>query len=138
MLAVVLLVVTAGCGGAGSRSPESVVRSWSAAVDRGDDGAAADTFAADAVVVQGTLQLRLHTHAQAVTWNSGLPCAGKIVDLTTNGSEVRVTFVLGDRPGHRCDGPGQRAAAVFRVSKGKIVLWHQVDAGAPSGAQPEV
>lgn len=137
-MGLVLLVAAAGCGGGGSRSPESVVRGWSAAIDRGDDKGAAETFARDAVVVQGTLQLRLHTRADAVTWNSGLPCAGKIVDLTVNGAEVRVTFVLGDRPGHRCDGPGHRAAAIFRVRNGKIVLWHQVGTGAPSGAQPEV
>ena len=36
------------------------------------------------------------------------------------------TFVLGQRPKHRCDAPGQKAAALFVIRNGKIVLWKQV------------
>ena len=40
---------------------------------------------------------------------------------------------LTDRPGHRCDAPGQEAAAIFKVVDGKIVLWHQT---APPPSTP--
>ena len=43
-----------------------------------------------------------------------------------HGNRVVATFVLGKRPKHRCDGPGQKAAALFVVRRGKIVLWEQV------------
>jgi hypothetical protein len=39
--------------------------------------------------------------------------------------DVLVIFKLGDRPNHACDGPGDEAAALFRVRDGKIVLWHE-------------
>jgi hypothetical protein len=42
------------------------------------------------------------------------------------GATVVATFVLGERPKHRCDGPGLKAAAKFVVRGGKIVLWKQV------------
>jgi hypothetical protein len=35
-------------------------------------------------------------------------------------------FVLGHRPKHTCDGPGQKAAAVFVVENGLITLWEQI------------
>jgi hypothetical protein len=43
------------------------------------------------------------------------------------------TFVLGHRPQHRCDAPGGKAAALFVVRNGKIVLWQQVPVPADSG-----
>ncbi len=46
--------------------------------------------------------------------------------IETRGDAVTATFVLGDRPTSRCDGPGIKARAVIRVRAGKIVLWHQV------------
>jgi hypothetical protein len=81
--------------------------------------------------VQGSVVVTLHTHADAVAWNAGLPCSGKIVSLSARGPVVRATFVLGDRKSSPCDGPGKRAAAVFRIRAGKIVLWHQVPVGGP-------
>ena len=131
MLAAVALVVAlcAGCGGH-ARSPESVVRAWSAALDANDNASAAELFAPNAEVVQGGTVLRLRTHADALTWNRGLPCSGRIVALSTDGPTVTATFLLGNRA-TTCDAPGTRATAVFRVEHGKIVLWHQVpDAGA--------
>ena len=66
------------------------------------------------------------THTLAVGFNNALPCAGKIVRLHVTGSRVLATFVLGQRPKHRCDAPGQKAAALFVIRNGKIVLWKQV------------
>lgn len=132
-LGLASLLVAAGCGGS-SPSPESVVRAWSEALNSDDNERAADLFATDAEVVQGDQVVRLETHELAVEFNSSLPCSGKIVSISTQGDTATATFLLGDRETSRCDGPGQRATAVFRVREGKIVLWHQTgSAPAPTG-----
>ena len=118
-------LIAAGCGG-GERSPESVVRAWSSALNAGDNEGAAELFAPGARIVQGGAEERLGSHAEAVAWNAGLPCSGRIVRVQSRGDTVTATFVLGDRETSRCDGPGAKARAVFRVRAGKIVLWHQV------------
>ena len=130
-VAALLLALLAGCGGGSKESPESVVRAWSKALNAGDNQSAADLFAPGAQVVQGPVVIRLRTHADAVVWNAGLPCSGKIVALSARGATVTATFLLGDRPTSACDGPGNRATAVFRIRGGKIVLWHQVPNETP-------
>lgn len=121
-----LALLLAGCAG-GDPSPESVVRAWSQAVNSEDNAGAARLFADGARVIQGSSVRRLDSFAEARAWNAGLPCAGRIVSLRDRGETVRVTFVLGHRARSRCDGPGERAQAVFRVREGKIVLWHQLE-----------
>jgi hypothetical protein len=121
---LLLIAVAAGCGG-GSASPESVVRAWSVELNAGDNEAAADLFAEKATVIQGELILTLRTREDAVKWNTSLPCSGQILAIRSSGETVVATFLLGDREESKCDGPGRRATAVFRVRKGKIVLWHQ-------------
>ena len=126
-LAAVALLVLLAASACGSSSPstESVVRAWSQALNSEDNRGAADLFAPNAEVVQGATVLRLKTHADAVRWNSALPCSGEIVAIHSDGQTASATFRLGDRQHSRCDGPGQKATAIFRVVKGKIVLWHQ-------------
>ena len=106
-------------------SPPAIVREWSTDLNANRNAAAARLFASGARVVQGTVDVRL-TPALAFAFNASLPCAGTIVRLKVTGNRVVATFVLGHRPGHRCDGPGQKAAALFVVRDGKIVLWQQV------------
>ena len=125
-----LALIGAACGG-GSTSAEGVVRAWSSALNAGDNETAADLFATNAEIVQGGAEQRFRNRADAVDWNAGLPCSGRIVRLETRGAEVTATFVLGDRPTSRCDGPGAKARAVIRVRHGKIVLWHQVPVPQP-------
>ena len=128
-----LAAVVAGCSSNGP-SPESVVRAWSQELNSGDNDAAARLFAPGAEVVQGGNAIHLDTHAEAVAWNAALPCSGRIVSIKTRGDTTTATFVLGDRQKSKCDGPGERATAIFRVRKGKIVLWHQTSASpAPVG-----
>lgn len=126
--AFLAVLVLAGCGngGAPAVSPTSVVRAWSRALNAGDNDGAASLFAPDAKVVQGRATTTLHSHAQAVVFNASLPCSGRIVKLERAGDDVTATFVLADRVTSPCDGPGQRARAVFRIHGGKIVLWHQL------------
>jgi limonene-1,2-epoxide hydrolase len=127
------LFALAGCGGHTAQSPEHVARSWSAALDRNDNEAAARLFANGARIVQNT-EIVLATHAEAVRWNAALPCGGKIVSVArSSATDVLVVFKLQGRPGHACDGPGQQAAAIFRVRDGKIVLWHQTSVPPAAG-----
>lgn len=81
--------------------------------------------------------LTLRTHSDAVKWNAALPCGGKIISITTQSrNDVLVVFLLDHRPGHACDGPGEKAAAIFRVRDGKIVLWHQTEVPAAVTGEP--
>jgi limonene-1,2-epoxide hydrolase len=134
-VALMTALLAVGCGGGGhhATSPESVARAWSAALDRNDNTAAGALFAAGATIVQNG-ELTLRTRADAVQWNALLPCGGKILSVQRrNATDVLVVFLLGERPHHRCDGPGQKAAAIFRVRHGKIVLWHQTGVPQPTG-----
>jgi limonene-1,2-epoxide hydrolase len=124
VLAVVAGAVLGGCG-SGSPSAESVVRAWNQALNDDDNNRAADLFAHGAEVVQAGRVLKLRTHDDAVAWNAALPCSGRIVSITSHANTAKATFVLGDRKSSKCDGPGARATAIFKVVKGKIVLWHQ-------------
>jgi limonene-1,2-epoxide hydrolase len=126
------VALLAGCG-SDAPSAESVVRAWSQALNDDDNDGAADLFARDAQVVQAGRELTLKTHADAVAWNAALPCSGKLVSIDSHGNTATATFVLRDRRHSRCNGPGERASALFKVVKGKIVLWHQTPAEGPTG-----
>jgi limonene-1,2-epoxide hydrolase len=112
--------------GAAAPSPAQVVRAWSKALNGDDNVAAAALFAPNARIVQGPLDGRLRTRALAVEWNAALPCSGKILSIDVVGSRATATFLLGERPRHHCDAPGTKAAAVFEIRNGKIVLWKQI------------
>jgi limonene-1,2-epoxide hydrolase len=107
-------------------TPAQVVREWSRDLNANRNAAAARLFAPGARVVQAGFQVRLTTKALRIAFNDSLPCAGRIVRLQVRGERVTATFVLGERPRHRCDGPGLKAAALFVVRDGRIVLWKQV------------
>jgi limonene-1,2-epoxide hydrolase len=138
LLAAALVLALPGCGGHTASSPSAVVRAWSKALNAGQNDRAADLFASGAEVVQDGSEIRLRGHRDAVDFNRALPCSGRIVELRTRGNLVTATFVLGDRESSRCDGPGQRARAVFRVRGGKIVLWHQLPGPATVPTTPVV
>jgi limonene-1,2-epoxide hydrolase len=129
-LGAILLLV--GCG-SGSPSAESVVRAWSAALNQDDNDTAGSLFAKGAEIVQNGHVLTLRTRHEAVAWNSALPCSGRIVSIHTHGQTATATFVLGNRRHSQCDGPGQETTAIFKVVRGKIVLWHQTSAVGPTG-----
>jgi hypothetical protein len=135
-LALLLVAVLAGCGST-PPSPESVVRAWSQELNTGDNEDAAKLFAPGAQIVQAGTTFRLETQADAIAWNAALPCSGRIVSIKTSGDTTSATFILGNRPKRKCDGPGRRATAIVRVRKGKIVLWHQTSA-APAPVGPAV
>lgn len=125
-------VVVAGAlvlvGGApAASSPASVVRAWSAALNKGNNEAAANLFAKNAIVAQPGYTLPLKTHKLAVLWNKSLPCAGHILWITVKKNVADATFRLSDRsPVQRCDAPGTRARAAFTVVNGKIAAFVQL------------
>lgn len=124
-IALVLAALGAGTAHAAT-SPAAVVRAWSKALNANDNERAARLFALGAHVVQPGVDVRLTSHRLAVAFNDALPCAGRITEIRVAGNRATATFVLGTRPKHRCDGPGQKAAALFVVRGGKIVRWQQV------------
>lgn len=135
LVAAALIVAAVGVHGvSAAATPKSVVRAWSKALNANDNVAAAQLFALNARVIQPGVDVPLTSRRLAVAFNASLPCAGKIVRITVKGNRATATFVLGERPKHRCDAPGAKAAAVFTVEHGKIVRWQQVPVPAePSG-----
>jgi limonene-1,2-epoxide hydrolase len=125
VLSVVLAFAAAGTAQAAA-TPAQVVRAWSRALNANDNAGAARLFAHNARVVQPGIDVRLETRELAVAFNAALPCAGKIVEIRVRGNRATAVFTLGERPKHRCDAPGAKAAALFVVRNGKIVLWQQV------------
>lgn len=108
-------------------SPAAIVRSWSAALNANHNATAGSLFAPNARILQGPLDVRLTTPQLATAFNASLPCAGRIIRITVNGNRATATFVLGHRPRHVCRAqPGEKAAALFVVRDGKIVLWEEV------------
>jgi hypothetical protein len=116
-----VLALTA-CGGSSAASAPEVVRAWSAALDRNDNEHAARLFADGAQIVQNGEEILL-THADAVRWNAGLPCGGRISHLVLHGRARCSRSRASKPPAHRSDGRRQ-AAAIFRVEDGRS-SWHQ-------------
>ncbi len=129
MLSAVLLVA-AGCGGH-APSSASITRTWSQALNAGDNEAAARLFAKGAQIYQAGTVTHLRTLADAIRWNATLPCSGHILHIETAGDTTTATFLLGPRKDSPCDAPGATATAQFQVRHGKIVVWRQlVDVGS--------
>jgi hypothetical protein len=106
---------------------ETIVRAWSAALNGGDNEAAADLFAPGAIIVQAGVAIQLEDRAAAIRWNADLPCSGTIVDLDIRNGVVLAVFEFGDRSTGPCDAaPGKLAAAAFLIENGKIAVWQQV------------
>ena len=85
-------------------------------------------FAAGAKVLAGDSIRVLRSRDQAVAFNTGLPCSGRIVELKAAGAEVTATFELADRARHRCRGVGERGSILFRIRHGKIVVFDEIGA----------
>ena len=130
LLSILFAAAVTGCGSDGPNNPTDVVESWSQAVNASDDETAAGLFAPGAVVIQGGRRTTLAGEPDALAFNSSLPCGGKIVKTKTQANEVTATFTLTRRPGHMCDGTGTSAVAVFRITDGKITLWHELPTSA--------
>jgi hypothetical protein len=124
----VLALAAAGCGGGDRpRTPTEVVRAWSAALNRGDNKAAAALFGSKVRFVAGDYQKVLRTRAQALAFNRALGWCGPIVRLARHGTEVMAQFSLASRPSGHCERGGREHGSVdFFVHDGKIVFFSQI------------
>lgn len=104
-----------------------VVERWAAAVRRADFDAAADLFAAKALVQNGGAIEVLQTREYAKVWNAALPCGAKVTDTAAAGGYVVVQFVLVDRVGSSCgSGTGNSARVAMKVRAGRIAEWYRL------------
>jgi hypothetical protein len=140
-----------GCGtdilgathaGANPSSADSVIRSWSNALRRGDVTAAARYFAlpsefADGPAPNGDIAVVvIHTEAEAVTINSSLSCGSVLISVHQEGRYVNALFRLTNRggPGGDCgSGTGQLARTDFLIKGGRIVQWIRAPEAAGGG-----
>ncbi len=107
------------------------MRAWSARLNAYDNAGIARLFSRPATFVQGGVALRLETAADIALWHRLLPCAGRITSITVKGERATAVFVLANGKNRRCDAPGAKAAAVFRIRGGKIRTWTQVPVPPP-------
>jgi len=116
-----------------SAARKRIVREWSMRLNAYDNVGAAKLFARPATFVQSGYVLQFDSGANIVLWHRRLPCAGRIVSITVRGEYATAVFVLRNGTHRRCDAPGVKAAAVFRIRAGKILSWTQIPVPAPSG-----
>jgi limonene-1,2-epoxide hydrolase len=131
------LVAASSSPGAATDSVDAtkrVVREWSARVNAYDNDGVARLFARPAAVAQGGAIYALRTYEEIALWHRTLPCAARIVSITVKGQDATAVFVLRNGPHRRCDAPGGKVAAVFRISGGKIRAWAQIP--VPKPVQP--
>ncbi len=127
VIAASMLLVAPAAGGTDEPTAmKRVVRAWSARLNAYDNAGAARLFSRPATLVQGGFSLRLRTASDIALWHRLLPCAGKLVSITVEGERATAVFLLANGKNRRCDAPGVKAAAVFRIRGGKIRSWTQV------------
>jgi limonene-1,2-epoxide hydrolase len=128
LLLSIFAVLLAACRGDDSPSadPAELVAGWSQAVTGGDDEEAMGFFAPGAIVIQDDRRTTLDDEAAAFAFNSSLPCGYKVVEQKVSGDQSTATLTLTRRPDHMCDGTGETVTVMFRITDGKIVLWHQL------------
>ena len=122
-------VVIPSAAASGTDTPteaKRVVRAWSVRLNAYDNAGAAPPWTNVAGRENSRAALRLRTAADIALWHRLLPCAGQIVSITVKGERATAVFVLANGRNRRCDAPGARAAAVFRIRDGKIRSWTQV------------
>jgi hypothetical protein len=132
------LVAVSGAPAAGSDSVSAskrIVRAWSERLNAYDNEGVARLFARPATFVQAGAALRLRTTADIALWHRLLSCAGRIVSITVEGEYATAVFVLANGRNRRCDAPGAKAAALFRIRGGRILGWVQIPVPRPSGPQ---
>ncbi len=98
------------------------IRSWSAAVNRGDFRAAGSYFAIGAIVEQAR-RFKLPDRSAAVAFSKSLPCRADVTDVDDEGETVLAAFRLRRGPGGRCTGS---ARVRFRFRGRRFTEWRQL------------
>lgn len=132
VVALVSLLVLAGCGSSGSKAPQTaddvtVIRGWAADIRKGDMDAAAARFAVPARVANGTPEITLSSLDAVRQFNASLPCGAELLGTQRHHGVTIATFRLTDRPGGDCgSGAGGTASTAFEIVKGRITRWVRV------------
>jgi hypothetical protein len=111
-----------------------VINAWNDAVNAGDYDRAANLFAPGAIVQQ-IVETRLRTHADAVEFNSGLPCRADVTGIREedDGSTVGEFSLHEGRTGECAE--GGNAEVRFVIRDGQIEEWRQLPTPAPQAPQ---
>ena len=134
LAAAVLVAPAASAGSADSAAAtKRVVRQWSERLNAYDNAGVARLFARPAAILQNGALHQLRTYDDIARWHRSLPCAGQIVSITVKGVDATVVFALRNGTNRRCDAPGQKVAAVFRITGGKIRAWAQIPVPKSTG-----
>ena len=78
---------------------------------------------------------RLRSRGEVRTFNGSLPCGARLLSVRDAGPYVVGTFRLTERPGKRCDAPGETARVAFLLKGDRFAEWRQLP--APGEAPPE-
>jgi hypothetical protein len=103
-----------------------VIRAWSDSLREGHITKATSYFGVPLIVSNSGPAVTLRTRAEVRFFNLSLPCGAKLRKTVTGKRYTIAVFVLTDRVGSRCDGPGNLAATAFAFRKGKIIEWRRV------------
>lgn len=113
----------------------AVIRAWADTLRAGRVAAAASYFTVPAVAANGGPAINLLTRRDVRLFNASLPCGAVLLSTRRISRYTVATFRLTDRPGGGCGpGAGQKAAAAFVFSRGKIAEWRRVP--LPPGPAP--
>ena len=108
-----------------------VIRAWADTLRRGDVPGAARYFALPSVMINGpnpdgtVSVVRIHSRADAVLANAGLPCGARLRSADQRGIYINALFVLTGRSGlgGGCQGTSGTGRVNFVIRGGLIVRW---------------
>ena len=152
MLAALVGLGIAGCGGGGGQTitgtvsqsgqvagnadpgDVKVIEGWVTALRKGDVNGAATYFAIPSVAQNGLL-FHIRTPGEARAFNASLPCGALLIRAKRRGNLTVATFRLTERPGPgTCGaGVGETASTAFLIRDGKIAQWRRVAGGGGGG-----
>jgi hypothetical protein len=142
--AAIVLLALAGCDSSSSdpasdrpdplRSDNALlIRDWLLALENGDYRHAADFFAPNALIDQGSGPHRLTTRELAIGFNELLPCRADLVGLRDgpHARQVFATFRLRAGPGGECAG---LVRVRYTIENGRFTEWIQRPESGPDSA----
>src|SRR5262245_66100436 len=112
-------------GGPVTNDEKAVIRGWSDQLRHGHVDAASRYFTVPSVVSNtGIDAATLSTRADVEEFNSTFPCGAKLMKVRRSVNHFVIgTFKLTERPGKKCDGPGQLAEVAFLIHRHHIQQW---------------
>ena len=112
-------------GGPVTSAEKRVIRGWSDELRHSHLDAASRYFTIPSVVSPtGIDAATLSTRADVKEFNDGFPCGAKLVKVRRSVDHFVIgTFKLTERPGKKCDGPGNLAAVAFLIRGHRIQQW---------------